>query len=396
MSFDVLKEIRELKTQLSYAKNIGVFIGAGSSCAVKIPNIVELTKKIEAEIGTNYDNIFAEVKNDLSAKISSPTIEDILNRIRQIREITDEDTKKQYLKIKGNVAKDGDDAICKAIYKIISEKEASADRSKMKKLLAWLSILNQDNKKEIFTTNYDLIIEKSLEDNGIPYFDGFVGSYEPFFYQDGIDSEISNSDLTRNWIRVWKLHGSLNWFWKKTIDDKQLRVVRSGKITNISAISDEIVIYPSREKYSASRKQPYVAYFDRLKDFLCKGELLFLVLGFSFSDEHINEILFTALRNNSRLSLIVFCYDDASLEKLFALSSSYLNITAFGPKKGIVNGSLVEWEFDGTSVKPKEITDTFWDQTENKCKLGDFNFLVDFLVESSGRKDKIEGITHGK
>lgn len=88
MSFDVLKEIRELKTQLSYAKNIGVFIGAGSSCAVKIPNIVELTMNIEAEISTKYDNIFTEVKNDLLVKISSPTIEDILNRIRQIREIT--------------------------------------------------------------------------------------------------------------------------------------------------------------------------------------------------------------------------------------------------------------------------------------------------------------------
>ena len=192
------------------------------------------------------------------------------------------------------------------------------------------------------------------------------------------------------------MHGSLIWFWKNTIDGKPLRVVRSGKIKDISSVSDEIVIYPSREKYSASRKQPYVAYFDRLKAFLSNGELLFLVIGFSFSDEHINEIILAALRNNSRLSLIIFCYDDTGLEKLFAISSSYLNITAFSPRKGIVNGSLVEWELDETAVKPKETTDSFWAKGKNECKLGNFISLVDFLVESSGRKDKIEGIAYGK
>ena len=41
-----------------------------------------------------------------------------------------------------------------------------------------------DSLKEIFTSNYDLIIEKSLEAIRIPHFDGFVGSYEPFFWQE--------------------------------------------------------------------------------------------------------------------------------------------------------------------------------------------------------------------
>ena len=48
-------------------------------------------------------------------------------------------------------------------------------------------MLNRDFSKEIFTTNYDLIIEKSLEASQIPYFDGFVGSFEPFFWQESID-----------------------------------------------------------------------------------------------------------------------------------------------------------------------------------------------------------------
>ena len=47
--------------------------------------------------------------------------------------------------------------------------------------MAWLNLQNRDYSKEIYTSNYDLIFEKSLEEVQIPYFDGFVGSYEPFF-----------------------------------------------------------------------------------------------------------------------------------------------------------------------------------------------------------------------
>ncbi len=33
---------------------------------------------------------------------------------------------------------------------------------------------------ELFTTNYDLLLEEALEDEEIPYFDGFVGSKKSF------------------------------------------------------------------------------------------------------------------------------------------------------------------------------------------------------------------------
>jgi len=165
-----------------------------------------------------------------------------------------------------------------------------------------LSILNRDFSKEVFTTNYDLIIEKSLESSHIPYFDGFVGSYEPFFWQESIDKLVTKDDLTQNWIRLWKIHGSLSWFWKEDAKTKSPKIVRIGKIEKIEDEKDELVIYPSKEKYDSSRKQPFIAYFDRLKNYLLNGELLFIFTGYSFSDQHINEIIFNCLRQNHRLS----------------------------------------------------------------------------------------------
>ena len=47
--------------------------------------------------------------------------------------------------------------------------------------------------------------------------------------------------------------------------------------------SKELVIYPSKEKYDTSRKQPFTAYFDRLANLLKSGELLFIFTGYSFS-----------------------------------------------------------------------------------------------------------------
>ena len=392
---NLIREVRELKTHLSYSKNIGFFFGAGTSCALKIPNVEQLTAGIEAELkGANKDNFLA-IKEDLKTIITdrNVNIEDILNHIRRIREITGEVNTKSYQDITGESAKTLDIEICKIIYQIIAAKEAVADISQTKKFFGWLNMLNRDFSKEIFTTNYDLIIEKSLEASQIPYFDGFVGSFEPFFWQESIDQFVSKNDLTQNWIRLWKIHGSLSWFWKIDPATKAQKIIRQGKIEKIEDEKNELVIYPSKEKYDSSKKQPFIAYFDRLKNYLLSGELLFIFSGYSFSDQHINEIIFNCLRQNNRLTALVFFFHDTEVENLHKLTSSYMNLIVFGPKKAIVNGNLGEWHFSADDLKPNEKSETFWDSKSNTFKLGDFNELVNFLISNSGKREAIENFT---
>jgi len=392
---NLIREVRELKTQLSYSKNIGFFFGAGTSCALKIPNVEQLTTGIEAELKDENKTNFIAIKEDLKTIITdrNVNIEDILNHIRRIREITGEVNTKSYQGITGESAKNLDIEICKIIYQIIAKKEAVADISQTKKFFAWLSMLNRDFSKEIFTTNYDLIIEKSLEASQIPYFDGFVGSFEPFFWQESIDQFVSKNDLTQNWIRLWKIHGSLSWFWKIDTTTKAQKIIRQGKIEKIEDEKNELVIYPSKEKYDSSKKQPFIAYFDRLKNYLLSGELLFIFSGYSFSDQHINEIIFNCLRQNNRLTALVFFFQDAEVENLHKLTSSYMNLIVFGPTKAIVNGNLGEWHYLEDDLKPNEKSDTFWDKSTNSFKLGDFNELVNFLISNSGKREAIENFT---
>ncbi len=53
----------------------------------------------------------------------------------------------------------------------------------------WMKRASRNQPIEIFTTNYDLLIERALEHAQLPYFDGFVGSFEPFFHIDCIEDE---------------------------------------------------------------------------------------------------------------------------------------------------------------------------------------------------------------
>ena len=87
---NLIREVRELKTHLSYSKNIGFFFGAGTSCALKIPNVEQLTIGIEVELKDENKANFIAIKEDLKTIITdrNVNIEDILNHIRRIREIT--------------------------------------------------------------------------------------------------------------------------------------------------------------------------------------------------------------------------------------------------------------------------------------------------------------------
>jgi len=50
---NVVQEMDEFKKVLSYSKNIGFFFGAGSSCALGLPNIYRLTDEVEDRLNAS-------------------------------------------------------------------------------------------------------------------------------------------------------------------------------------------------------------------------------------------------------------------------------------------------------------------------------------------------------
>jgi hypothetical protein len=385
---DPLRELSEIRNQLSYTKRLGFLFGAGTSKAMGIPDIATLTQNVEdalkGEDKTNYQLIKKALDKD------QQHIEAILNQVRLIRQITNDNSAKSFDSITGEKAKQLDKVICEEIYKIISLAEEKADLPVAKGFIGWLNWVSRDFTKEIFTTNYDLIFEKSFENLLIPFFDGFVGSHEPFFAHESLDGKSNYDRPPVSWIRLWKLHGSLGWFWKQNDDKKSHRVIRLSDGAKEKFPDAELVIYPSRDKYESSRKQPFTSYFDRLKEFLLSGEGIFIISGYSFSDDHVNEVLFNCLNQNNRLHVIAFFYDDKPLDKIVSEGKNFPNLTMIGPSKASISGLSGEWEH----TKGGELLDPFWDS--NKLKLGDFKELVKYFVLCSGYKEKSDSTSKVK
>lgn len=378
---DPLRELLEIRNQLSYTKRLGFLFGAGTSKAMGISDIASLTKKVEESLEKEYKKDFASIKNSLDKE--SQHIEAILNQIRLIRQLTYEKATKSFDGIDGERATKLDKAICNKIYEIISKEEQTANLKISKSFISWLNWISRDFTKEIFTTNYDLILEKSFEDLLIPFYDGFIGAYEPFFCHETLDGKSKYDRPPVSWIRLWKLHGSLGWFWKKK-DDSTYRVIRLSSGAKEKLPDSELVIYPSRDKYESSRKQPFTSYFDRFKECLVSGEGIFIISGYSFSDDHVNEVIFNALNQNNRLQVLGFFFDDKPIEKIIAEGKNFPNLTLIGPSKASISGIAGEWKH----TKKGDLLDPFWEK--DRLKLGDFKELVNFLVLCSGIKDKIE------
>ena len=389
---NVIHQMNEIKKILSYAKNIGFFFGAGTSCSFGLPNITTLTSEVADTLSDSLKADFEKVRKGLVHLTGRTTIniEDILNHVRQIRDITYEKADSEYDGITGSVAKELDSEICKRIFHVIMEKENKADITDIQKFFAWYDTSYRDYVKEVFTTNYDMLFEKAMEANYIPYFDGFVGSFEPFFWSESVDRFVPCSDLTGSWIRLWKIHGSLNWEAENDVSNEKTKILRSGRVNDPK---NELLIYPSKEKYSLSRKLPFVAYFDRLRSYLLRGEQLFVFSGYSFCDQHINETVFYCLRQNARLFSVVLCFSDEQVEYMQDFGKAYLNLCVLGPQKAIINGKLCKWVFDNSDGEDSK-SNYYWDEASNVFLLGDYKKLIEFLVENSGRRTIIEEMAH--
>ncbi len=224
----------------------------------------------------------------------------------------------------------------------------------------WIGRANRKHSVEIFTTNYDYLFELGLEEKNIPFYDGFTGSYKPFFNAESIDDMGFISKQTK----LWKIHGSLGWHY----DDD------ANKICRHESDNDDILIYPSTRKYSESKKQPYTALMDRLTNFLKQPDTVLITCGYSFGDEHINERIITALNSDSSGHVIALFYDitwkghnkeyllteDSALAKL---AKSTKKLSVYGCRNSVIGGQFGDWSLKREPSKEDTLNiDTYFDE----------------------------------
>jgi hypothetical protein len=175
--------------------------------------------------------------------------------------------------------------------------------------------------------------------------------------------------------RVWKMHGSLNWMWE---GDERRQIVRLGRVVDAESPA---AIYPSDVKYDESRRVPFLVLQDQFRRSIQVTESLVLVIGYSFGDFHLNEIIFDAARRRPRSEFIAFCFDDPS-DDLAKVAVEVPNLQVISPTEAIIGGRRAEW------TKPDSDIPNIW--VGSKCVLSDFNYLAQFLSHSGPARDDLE------
>ncbi len=359
-----LERIRQdLQVSLSLDKHpVALLIGAGCPVAVRVKNQTGNIVPLIPDIRGLTSTVREELKEDQYFKIilkqfiddgrSDPTVEDVLSHVRLLARVAGNG------KVRGLMA-----AELRALEKRISIKivgvvrrDLPTDRTPYGDLADWIGGISRSKGLQVFTTNYDLLIEQALESRSLPYFDGFVGSNRPSFDLRAIEED----PLPSRWTRLWKLHGSVNW-----------RLESSGSVVRTSCQHDEeggMLIHPSELKYEQSRRMPYLAMIDRLRAFLRQPSAFLLTTGYSYADEHLNEVILQGMTANSTAAAFGLLYQPLENETgaLRITPRIPRNLTLLARDQGVVKGVRGAWLSKPDSDQPM------------KCALGDFAEFASF------------------
>jgi hypothetical protein len=178
----------------------------------------------------------------------------------------------------------------------------------------------------IFTPNYDTLIEQAADAEGIVVIDGFVGTIRRIFRPESYDHDLYFPAETTEGrvhrldrvIHLYKLHGSVNWWPQEPDWDNPYGVTMKNESEN-DALA--VLIYPTPTKYGETLGMPYSELFRRFAWAIVKPQSTLFVIGYGFNDEHINAIIRQALAIPSFTLVIVSPSvpdPDSSSEKFLA------------------------------------------------------------------------------
>lgn len=349
------------------SRHVCAFVGAGAARACGLPDVAGLQDSVLAAL-TGAQRTAFEVQ------LAKGNLEQALSRLRRIAVLL-EGTGDRVDGLTADEAHALDRAVCRLIVAALDLD--GADQTAMLRFAAWAARADYHLPVELFTVNYDLLLESALEALGVPYFDGFVGALRARFRTDLVEAAPSDAGegLPALLVRLWKLHGSVHWAWAA---GQRAEVVRMG-----AAVADDqpAAIYPSDAKYDESRRVPFVVLQDRLRRALNHPETLMLVTGYSFGDAHLNETLFDAARRRPRSELIAFCFG-AIPDELAERAQTTPNLQVLGRSEAVLGGVRANWE------EPQDAPDDLW--KDDAFALGDFANLARFLARSSPPQGELE------
>jgi hypothetical protein len=163
----------------------------------------------------------------------------------------------------------------------------------------------------IFTLNYDTLIEQATDAEGAVLVDGFIGTLRRVFRPESYDLDFYFPAQTTEGrvhrfdraLHLYKLHGSLTWH--KTDQGWENPYGLYATFFNQEHPEDDVLIYPSHLKYGQALDLPYSELFRRFGNAIAQPQSVLFTIGYGFGDEHVNALIRQALAIPSFTLIIV-------------------------------------------------------------------------------------------
>ncbi|MEB8431120.1 SIR2 family protein [Cocleimonas sp. KMM 6892] len=328
-------KIKNKVSDLSNIKNVHFLLGAGASSG-SIPAMKTMldkiikrleSKQLKEELSKSYkgDDLDKKVKNykllfEKINKKESGNLEKILGTLYSLRSY------REGAGYKTNGVIVLITLIETEIYDQINidlETDSAAESLNIyQRLYQKLSLRNKDLARvNVFTTNNDLLSEKALDYLNINYNNGFGGGLTRVFnparfsytFSRKVDTNLEKYEPLVNMVYLYKLHGSISWV---ESEDNSFFNIKEVAVTHGDRRPDEnVLIYPTPLKQNKSLGSPYADLIREFQKKLLLPNSVLFVIGYSFSDEHINNIIYQAMASNPSISIVVF--GDYKNENLF-------------------------------------------------------------------------------
>ena len=187
----------------------------------------------------------------------------------------------------------------------------------------------------IFTSNYDLAFEYAFDNLGVKYIDGFSGFHHRYFKPETFNYDIFYPGSTtagkvqriEKVVRYFKLHGSISWINDNQhtpsniygIEEMPIELIKMKAKEDNDSLYGNLMIYPTAVKKSYTLDLPYSELFRHFAHCISQPQSVLFTVGYSFYDEHFNDIIYQALSNPTfTLVIIDFngCGKSAEIKRL--------------------------------------------------------------------------------
>ena len=192
-------------------------------------------------------------------------------------------------------------------------------------IMSFASRTGTRDRLNIFTTNYDRLIEAGADVAGLRLIDRFVGALSPVFRSSRLDIDMHYNPpgirgeprYLEGVARFTKLHGSLDWINVEN-DIRRIGLPFGAEAlkpfleaAGLSTDYSSLMIYPNSAKDRETAEYPYVELFRDFAAALCRPNSTLVTYGYSFGDDHINRVIRDMLTIPST-HLIAIDYSDST------------------------------------------------------------------------------------